>query len=86
MDNRIGRGRGFRPSEGSGSFYPALVDDQQSIDVAARRSSARETECDEQYERDIFHCNMIGSAACYQQAMLRYANFLAGLPIPPLSY
>lgn len=45
-----------------------------------------EEECWAQHGRDIFHCRMVGVPACYEQAKLRYANCLVGLPIPPLNY
>ncbi len=45
-----------------------------------------ELECLRQYERDTFHCTMVGSAACHAQAAERYAACLRGRPIPPLNY
>ena len=55
--------------------------------TAARRISlAKEAQCELQYQQDVFHCRMLGLAACYAQAALRYANCLAGLPIPPLNH
>jgi hypothetical protein len=45
-----------------------------------------EAECVAQYERDIFHCKMVGLPECYAQAAERYAACLAGRPIPPLNY
>jgi hypothetical protein len=45
-----------------------------------------ETECWEQYERDRFHCSMVGLASCYRQAAERYAACLREKPLPPLNY
>jgi hypothetical protein len=55
--------------------------------VAGQRiTRAQEEFCERQYQRDTFHCNMVGSEPCHGQATLRYANCLNGLPIPPLNY
>lgn len=57
------------------------------VRVAARRiSEALEKECEVQYSSDKFICNAFQSAACYNQAALRYANCLRELPIPPLNF
>ncbi len=63
-------------------------EESNEVDLSAARrvSPARTAECEMQLRRDTFHCNMVGLRACYAQAMLRYANCLSGLPIPPLSY
>lgn len=55
---------------------------------AVRRRSRRALEayCLAQYARDTFHCTMVGSRACHEQAALRYANCLTNKPIPPLNY
>lgn len=59
----------------------------QGARVAARRiSPAREAECELQRRKDEFICKAFKSEACYGQAMLRYANCLRGLPIPPLNF
>ncbi|HZS64863.1 MAG TPA: hypothetical protein VFA53_10275 [Xanthobacteraceae bacterium] len=54
--------------------------------AARRRSPALEAECEFQYRQDTFICNSLGSASCHEQATLRYANWLAGLPIPKLIF
>jgi hypothetical protein len=55
--------------------------------VAGRRvSKAREAFCEAQFDRDTFHCTMVGLPACHQQARLRYSNCLVGRQIPPLNY
>lgn len=54
--------------------------------AARRRSSGLEETCLFQYRQDTFICNAVQSLACWQQAALRYANCLAGLPIPPLVF
>ena len=70
-----GKGGKFRPKDNGATV------------VAARRISAgQEAECEEQYERDKFQCQMVGLPGCYEQAMLRYSNCLRGLPIPPFNY
>jgi hypothetical protein len=63
-------------------------EESSEIDFSAARrvSPSRTAECEMQFRRDTFHCNMVGLPACYAQAMLRYSNCLSGLPIPPLSY
>ena len=58
----------------------------QTVQVAGPISPELEQECLRQYERDTFHCTMVGSAACHAQAAERYAACLRGRPIPPLSY
>lgn len=58
----------------------------QSSTIAARQRRGLQALCDAQYDRDVFQCRMVGLSACYAQAALRYANCLAGLPIPPLNY
>jgi hypothetical protein len=58
----------------------------REFQIAAPISPERERECEVQFQRDIFHCNMVGLPACYDQAYLRYSNCLAGRPIPPLNY
>jgi len=63
------------------------VSDDGAVELAARRiSPSIAAECELQYKLDIFQCRMVGLRACYAQAALRYANCLAGLPIPPLNY
>lgn len=62
-------------------------DDKPPIVLAARRrDKVREAACEEQLERDIFHCRMVGLPSCYAQAHFRYSACLRGDPIPPLSY
>lgn len=52
----------------------------------AARSPSVEAACLLQYRQDTFICNTVGLRSCWQQAALRYANCLAGLPIPPLVF
>jgi hypothetical protein len=54
--------------------------------IAARISQARAEECEIQKRKDDFICKAFKSEPCYGQAMLRYANCLQGLPIPPLNF
>jgi len=49
-------------------------------------SRKRLSECEEQFERDIFQCNIVGIRACYAQAMVRKVACERGHPIPPLNY
>jgi hypothetical protein len=58
----------------------------REIQIATPISPERDRECEEQFDRDIFHCNMVGLKACYPQAHVRYAACLVGHPIPPLNY
>jgi capsid protein len=43
-------------------------------------------ECEEQYERDLSICRLVGLKACYAQAAQRYSACLSGRPIPPLNF
>ena len=43
-------------------------------------------QCEEQYAKDTFHCNMVGLRACHSQAAQRYSACLNQQPIPPLNY
>jgi hypothetical protein len=52
---------------------------------AIRRRTPLE-DCELLYKRDLFQCRMVGSPACYHQALLRYHACQKGLPLPPLSY
>ena len=54
--------------------------------IAARISAAREQACEIQRRQDEFICKSVQRFSCYAQAMLRYANCLQGLPIPPLFF
>lgn len=42
--------------------------------------------CEAQWNRDIFHCKMVGLSSCYAQAMVRLVACEKGQPIPPLNY
>ncbi len=54
--------------------------------IAARISASRAQACEIQRRQDEFICKSVQRASCYAQAMLRYANCLQGLPIPPLFF
>jgi hypothetical protein len=56
------------------------------INVAARRRSSIEAECETQYERDLIQCRFVGLPQCYAQAMKRRVACQQGDPIPPLNY
>jgi hypothetical protein len=56
------------------------------MEAARRGRRLTDDECWEQYERDLFHCRMVGLKSCYAQAAERYSACLAGRPIPPLNY
>jgi len=43
-------------------------------------------ECWALYEKDTFHCNMVGLRSCHEQAAFRYSDCLRGFTIRPLSY
>jgi RHS repeat-associated protein len=55
-------------------------------DVQLCYSGKDREEYDEQYERDVFECSMLGLASCYAQAMVRYSACTRGDEIPPLNY
>jgi hypothetical protein len=59
---------------------------EKETQIAARISPELQEECELQKRKDDFICKAFKSAACYGQAMLRYANCLRGLPIPPLNF
>ena len=42
--------------------------------------------CEAQWNRDIFHCRMVGLQSCYGQAMVRLVACEKGQTIPPLTY
>ncbi|MCG5234410.1 hypothetical protein [Xanthobacter oligotrophicus] len=80
-----GGGRWAGGSNDSTGSKPAVA--ERSISVAARRiSPAVEAQCWQQYEADMFHCDMVGLKSCRAQASQRYAACLRGHPIPPLNY
>ncbi len=58
----------------------------QRIRLAARISASRAAACEIQRRQDEFICKSVQLRSCYAQAMLRYANCLQGLPIPPLVF
>jgi hypothetical protein len=74
--------RGF----GSATLLAAAEGDARNNVIPVARKRVNEAECWAQYQRDIFHCRMVGNPACYAQAAERYSACLAGRPIPPLSY
>jgi len=51
-----------------------------------RLTPALEKECDEQFDKDTFECNMVGSRACHAQAAARYAACRTGKYVPDLNY
>ena len=63
---------------------PTTASGKPRQQTASRISPEREEQCELQYRQDKFKCSTVQSPACYNQAMLRYANCRAGLPIPPL--
>ena len=77
-----GRGGKFRPKDSDGSAAGAIATETRRRRIAL----TIEEKCEAQYEKDLEECGLVGSPACYAQAMLRYANCLRGLPIPPLNY
>lgn len=69
------------------SDAPAALEDLPSANlVAAMTSRALRAVCEEQFERDIFQCRMVGLRSCYDQAYQRYAACLARQQIPPFNY
>ena len=62
-----------------------FADENGTIRIAIGRRLTK-TECWDQYDRDTFHCTMVGLRSCHEQAGQRYAACLAGTQMPPLSY
>jgi hypothetical protein len=56
------------------------------LSAARRRSGVSEADCDNQYRRDSFVCNLVHTPLCWQQASERYGACLAGRPLPPLNF
>jgi hypothetical protein len=86
-----GTGGDVAPS--SGANDPRVLSDaipdnyyKPGAQVAARISPAREAECEEQYRKDTFICNTIGTASCWEQAMFRRAQCLRGQYVPPFHF
>jgi hypothetical protein len=76
---------GGRWKSESGGFSDA--DNGARIQLAARQiSRSLENECLALYDRDTFHCKIVGLPGCHRQAAERYAACLARKPIPPLNY
>jgi hypothetical protein len=64
---------------------PIMLPGSRSLQYSAL-VAVGDDECERQYQRDIFHCKMVGLPACYASAAARYGACLAGRPLPPLSY
>jgi hypothetical protein len=62
----------------SGNFY------KPGQQFAARISPQRRAECEEQYRKDTFICNLIRTESCWSQASFRLAQCLIGGYVPPL--
>jgi hypothetical protein len=62
------------------------VDEDDSTEFSAIRRRTPLEDCELLYKRDLFQCRMVGSPACYHQALVRYHACQKGLPLPPLSY
>jgi hypothetical protein len=73
-------------SNGRASENPTVGNGKPKTKIAARVSPEREAECELIRRNDEFICKAFQSRACYGQAMLRYANCLQGLPLPPLNF
>jgi hypothetical protein len=77
------------PFPGTPEWTDHFIRSWQGLFDAIRRPKRKkidESECDAQYERDLFQCKMVGLPECYAQAMERRAACLAGRPIPPFNY
>lgn len=75
-----------RWSEAGGSNEDTADDMDLPLVIMAARRTFSLAECEAQYKRDTFHCNMVGLMSCHRQAAQRYAACLGGTQIPPLSY
>ena len=75
------------PGGVGGQFRPKDGDESSSTTVpGVRAARANQSECDDQYNRDIITCSLVRTPLCYAQAMERYAACLAGKPILPLRF
>ena len=74
-----GEGSSSTSSSGEGS-----APNGTGTEVAGRIPESRETECEEQYRKDTFICNLVQTQTCWAQAMFRRAKCLSGGYIPPL--
>jgi hypothetical protein len=52
--------------------------------IAARISSQRRAECEEQLRKDTFICNTVRTRSCWAQANFRYSLCLIGGYVPPI--
>lgn len=81
-----GSGRGSSATYRDVAFRTEREDDAPRPGRLSIASRKRLAQCEEQFERDIFHCNMVGIRECYAQAMVRKVACEKGHPIPPLNY
>lgn len=79
-------GRWTEGGAASGDGEGEAGDQFTDMILASRKRSASDRDCEAQYERDTFHCTMVGLASCHRQAAVRYAACLRGQPMPPLNY
>jgi hypothetical protein len=61
-------------------------EERSPVQTAGRISPARAEECEFMHRQDLFICRATQSAACYEQANLRYSNCTNGRQIPPLNF
>lgn len=85
------QGTAIEPKVGSGRNDPRILSDatpnnyyRPGTQFAARISPQREAECEEQYRKDSFVCNLIQTRSCWGQAAFRRAQCLIGGYVPPL--
>lgn len=52
----------------------------------ASRERLTDQECDDLFDKDTFHCRMVGLRSCHAQAASRYSDCINGFTIRPLSY
>jgi hypothetical protein len=80
-------GSGGASEDATGQAGPSdSLSTVREFQIATPISPERERECELQFDRDIFHCNMVGLQSCYAQAYVRYSACLVGHPIPSLNY
>jgi hypothetical protein len=68
----------------SAEIKPTTRNGNETTQVAMRISPQREKNCEEQYRRDTFICNTIGTISCWQQAAFRFSQCLIGGYVPPI--
>lgn len=79
-----GRWTGGGSASGRDSgVQPKASETPGRLTAASRRQLS---ECERQFNQDLFQCRMVGLRTCYAQAIVRQIACEKGHPIPPLNY